>query len=321
MRLAALYTGLALGLALGTSSALAAEFPERPVEFVNPAAAGQGTDILIRAIATKMQETWGQPVVVVNKTGAGGAIAEAYVAAAPADGYTILSIGPSRSIFAANPDPGAPYDQVNGLVPLTQLVRQPMVLFANNDLPAATLPELIELAKKNPGGMNYGSNGPDGPMDLSMRALMEETGTQLVEVAYKSAGDMVVGMLAGDVSVSMASLGFSSQHIRGGKVKALAIADDQRAPQFPDLPTVSEQLGTDFVIRHWQGAFVKAGTPDDIVQKLNEAVVAALNDPEVQKLLTAEGFTVVGNSPAEFAADLTAETAVWSTAMMGKAAN
>lgn len=305
-----------IGAVMGLSSPAQAEFPERPVEFVVPAAAGQGSDILVRTIAAKLQEKWGEPVVVVNKTGANGSIAEAYVASAAPDGHTLLSIGPSRTIFTASPDPAAAYDQVNGLIPVTQMIRQPMVIFANTGMSANTLPELVEMAKADPRSINYGSNGPDGPMDLSMRAFMGVTGTEFVGIAYKSAGDMLLGLLSGDVSVSVASMGFSSQHIRAGKVKALAVADAERSPLFPDVPTVAEAMGMDrFVINHWQGAFVTAGTPDDVVAKINADLTAVLNDPEVNKLLAAEGFQVVGNTAAEFAEIIKEETSVWTSAM------
>lgn len=298
------------------STAALAEFPERTVEIVVPAAAGQGSDILIRTLAAGLQKRWGVPVVVLNKTGGGGTVAEAYVANAPADGYTILSHGPSRTILAAEADPNAPYDVVNGLLPVTQLIRQPMVLFVNNDLPAKSVTELVDLAQKDPGALNYGTNGPGGPLDLSMKTFMNTTGTEFVEVAYASAGDMLLGMLSGEVSVAIASMGFSSQHIKGGTVTALGVADVSRSRLFPEVPTIAEGLGIDqFLIRHWQGAFVPAGTPDDVLAKLNADIVATLNDPEVRQVLEAEGFEIAGNTPMEFADELKRETEVWTKAM------
>jgi len=313
MNFKALLTAAALLLPATISQA--DKFPSGPVEIVIAAGAGAGQDIMVRAIAAELEKKWAEPTVVLNKTGGNQTIADGYVAKAKPDGHTILNFGPNRSLLAAKNDPNAGYDVVNGLVPVTQVNKQPMVIVTRNSLGVSNLAEFVELAKSAEDPMIYGDNGPGGILDLSARRLMVDGGFELTEVSYQSANDVLRALMGDEVDVAIVTLGVATSYIKNNMITALAVASAERNAAFPDIPTARESIDTDFAVEHWFGFFVPKGTPDEIINQLHSDIVEVLGTESVKNLLLNGGFEIVGNSPAEFAKVVADEVENWKALM------
>jgi tripartite-type tricarboxylate transporter receptor subunit TctC len=308
-----LLRALALG-ALATiaaaSPALAA-YPEKPVTVVVPFPPGGSTDTIARTMANKMSASLGQSFVVENQAGATGAIGAARVKRAAPDGYTILvaSIG----VYATNPflQKGLQYDPAKDFDLLMVAVRAPNVLVANPGVPAKNVAELIDYLKKNPDKVSFASSGAGSSDHLTAALFWQKTGTTGIHVPYKGGAPAISDLIAGHAQVSFQNINAVLNHIRSGKLKALAVTGDTRSAALPDVPTLSEAGVKGADVFSWQGVAAPKGLPKDVKDKLHGAMVKALQDPEVAKNLSDQGIEIVANTPEQFSQFLQQELAKW----------
>ncbi|MDQ0302426.1 Bug family tripartite tricarboxylate transporter substrate binding protein [Ancylobacter polymorphus] len=302
----------ALSVALAPAGPVAAQdFPTRPVTLVIPFAAGGSTDLVGRLIAERMAAELGQPVVVENKGGAGGNLGAAQVAKANPDGYTIL-MG-TVATHALNPAlyKKMPYDPVTSFAPVSLLVVVPNVLVVNPDFPAKTTEELIALLKKDPGKYSYASSGNGTPLHLSGELFKSMADVDMQHIPYQGAGPALVDVLSGQVPIMFDNLPSSTSHIKSGKLRALGVTTAKRAPSFPDLPAIAEAV-PGYETYTWNAVFAPAGTPPDVVAKLNAAANKALADPKVQARLADFSAVSVGSTPEELGEHVKKEIAKWA---------
>lgn len=301
---------LALPL-LASTSAMAQNFPVRPVRWVVPYAAGGGSDFLARTIGQPWSTAAGQPVLVDNKPGGNTALGAAEVARSPADGYTVLSADNGTLIFNPVLYKSLSYNPDKELAPVTLMGRFPMILVVGPASTATTAKEFIAQAKAQPGGTNYASAGAGSPHHLAMELLKSEAGLFMVHAPYRGAGPALADVAGGQVPAMMVDLAAGSGFIKGGKVRPLAVANATRLPQLPDVPTFAELGYRNVEAAALVGLMVPAGTPPATIGAINTQVVAALNDPAVHKRLVDFGVEPVGNSPAQFAALIKTESVKW----------
>ena len=288
----------------------AQDYPVRTVTVVVPTAAGSGPDTLARAIADKLRERWGQPVIVENRAGAGQNIGAQAVSRAAPDGYTLLFT--PQGVLVANKSlyPRLAYDP-EALEPVTVVARIPVVLVVNPTLPVHTLRQLIDYAKAHPDRLNYASAGSGSTPHLTAELLKSRAGIKLTHVAYASNPPAVIGLLGGQVDMMFLDLGAVLPHIRAGKLRALAIASDKRSLNLPDVPAMSESL-PGFSVAPWWGVAAPPATPPAITARVAAAVADALKQPDVAKRLADMGsIEAVGSTPTEMARFMTQERALW----------
>jgi tripartite-type tricarboxylate transporter receptor subunit TctC len=299
----------ASALALGTA-AQAQEFPDRPVTLVVPFAAGGSTDVVARIIGQKMSEDLGQQVVVENVAGAGGNLGADRVARAEADGYTIL-MG-TVATHALNPLilKTKPYDPEKDFAPVSLLVLVPNVLVVNPELPAKNVAELVALLKAAPEQYSYASSGNGTPLHLSGELFKKMAGVNIQHVPYKGAGPALNDVIGNQVPIMFDNLPSSSSHIKSGTLRALAVTTKERAPSFPDVPTIAETI-PGYETYTWNALFAPAGTPKEAVDRLNAAAKKALADPAVAEKMKDFSATIVASTPEELATHVTAELAKW----------
>jgi tripartite-type tricarboxylate transporter receptor subunit TctC len=311
-----------LFLLLLAGAAAAQSWPAKPVHIVVAYPPGGGIDIMARQLADKLSAVWGQPVVVENKPGANTILAADTVAKSAPDGSTVLMT--SDATFSINPHLYAklPYDAQKSFVPVTMLVLLQQLLVANPSLPANTLAELIDYAKKNPGKVNYASYGSGSQPHLSGEMLKYKAGIDLVHVPYKGISLAVPAVIAGEVQLTFAGIASSMGPLKAGRIKALAIGGAKRSPLLPEVPTFAE-LGYPEVETHaWFGFFLPAGSPNTAVEQLYQKTKAILEEPEFrQKQLVDKGYDVVASSPAEFAAYIRTDSASRARAVKISGAN
>jgi tripartite-type tricarboxylate transporter receptor subunit TctC len=308
-RIAFLKAVAALALAATGVASQAAEWPEKPITLVVPLAAGGSTDTTARLLAEKLAGVLGQRVVVDNKAGAGGNIGAAFVSRAPADGYTLLmhtsTVATNVSLYK---DMG--FDLQKDLIPVSQVALIPNVLMVNNDVPAKTLKEFVELIKQKKTAVNFGSAGNGTSQHLSGALFNHLAGGEMVHVPYKGGAPANADLLAGQIQAVFSPLVEVLPYIETGKLRPLAVTTKARSPRIPNVPAVNEVLpGYEVVL--WNGVFAPAGTSPAIVNKLNAAIRQVLQDPVVRKTLAEQGSTPVGNSPAEFKQVLAGEIDKW----------
>jgi tripartite-type tricarboxylate transporter receptor subunit TctC len=300
---------LAAGLA---GAAQGQAFPSKPIKVVIPFVAGGSSDIVGRAIASKFQEFLGQPGIVENRPGANGAIAAEFVAKSEPDGYTVL-VG-SIGVFSINAAlfKDLRYHPVRDFAPITLAVTTPNVLITRPDLPAKTMRELVDFAKKNPGKLSYCSSGTGSSDHLTAELLKQMTGTFVLHVPYRGGAACQTDLMGKQVDISFQNLGAVTNYIKGGRMKALAVTAKARHPQLADVPTVAEAGFADLVVTSWQAAGAPVKTPREVVAKLNDAMVRALRSPDVRERMTQIGFDVVAGTPEEFGAFMKAEVDRWT---------
>ncbi len=312
----ALMSILASGLAAGTLGVLPAvaqeRYPEKPVRLVVPYPPGGITDILARTIARQVSAEWGEQMIVDNRAGASGNIGAASVARAAPDGYTILfgnasTHGINPSLFS-----NMQFDPVKDFEPVTMVASVSNVLLVAPEFPAKTLKDLIALAKSKPGELTFASNSTGSSNHLTGELLKTAAEIEMVHVPYKSSTQAVVDLIGGRISLMFDNMTTAMPYLKDGRLRALAVTSPQRLPLLPEVPTMVESGLPEVTVSPWWGIFAPAGTPADIVQKLNHDVVAALNSKEVRDYLTQQSTDVVGNTPEEFAAQVRGETARWA---------
>jgi len=310
---------LALLAAAGTACAQSGPYPNRPVRVVVPFPAGGGIDIVMRPVNEKLSAALGQPFVVDIRPGADGMIGTQMVAKSPADGYTLLaaSTGPLVINPALNPvlKLAMPYDTLRDFEPITQLVVQPMCLMVHPSLPVKSVKELVAFAKARPGELNYASAGIGNASHLAAEMFKTETGTRLVHVPYKGATLAQVDLVSGQVHMIIISIPVMLTHLRSGRLRALAVGSEERVAVLPDVPTMREAGLPRFNANSWYGFFAPAGTPKEIVARLNAETARALRSPEIREGLAAQGADTVGSGVEAFTAHIKAELAKWRRAV------
>lgn len=302
---------MAAALYVVSTLAGAQAWPNKPIRYVVPFAAGGSTDIMGRTIAEKLSVALGQPVVVENKPGAGGGVGAAEVAKAPADGYTIMGGTISTHAINASLYKDLPYDPVKDFVAVTLIARVPNMLVVNNDVKAKDVAELIKLMKANPGKWNFASAGNGTSQHLSGELFKGMAGVDMQHIPYKGSPPALTDVMGGQVSMTFDNITTAWPLAKGGKLKALAVTTSKRSPVAPDVPTLAESGLPGYEVGSWQGVFAPAGTPPDIVKRLNTEIVKIINMPDVQKKMIELGAEPVGNSPEEFGAFVKAEVAKW----------
>ena len=305
-------TLLALGMLASLALPAGAEdFPTKPVTLVIPFAAGGSTDVVGRIIAERMSKELGQQVVVENRAGAGGSLGAGTVARAEPDGYTIL-MG-TVATHALNPLilAQAPYDAVADFAPISLLVLVPNVLAVNPELPVNTVQELIDMAKADPGVLAYASSGNGTPLHLSGELFKSMAGVDIQHVPYQGSGPALTDVLGNQVPIIFDNLPSASAHISSGALRALGVTTATRAPSFPDVPTIAETL-PGYETYSWNALFAPAGTPAEVVERLNAAALAALADPAVAGRMDEFSAEIVGSTPEELAAHVQAEIEKWT---------
>ena len=302
----------AAALVCAATAALAQSFPEKPIRFVVGFTPGGPSDILARALGQKLAERWSQQVVIENRPGAGGNVAAEAVARSAADGYTWL-LG-NNSILATNQTlyRSLPYDPVKDFAPVSLVAVQPNILVVNPQVPANSVAELIALAKKNPGKLNYASSGAGAAAHLAGELFKTMAGVDLVHVPYKGAQPALTDVIAGQVQVMFATSASVIPFIKAGKLRGLAVTTARRSPSVPDLPTVSEAGVAGFEAITWHGVVVPAATPAPLVERLNRDIVSVLSLPDLRERLAALGAEVLAGTPREFADYIAAEIPKWS---------
>jgi tripartite-type tricarboxylate transporter receptor subunit TctC len=290
------------------SGAAAQGFPSRTITVVVPFSAGGPVDSMGRLIASKMSESVGQPVIVENRVGAGGAIGMNAVAKAEPDGYTILY---SPNSVAINPAlyRKLPFNAETDLVPVSQALSTTLVLAANPKLKVASVQDLVALAKAQPGKLNFGSSGVADPLQLGMELLKTSAGIDMLAIPYKGQGPMFSALLAGEVDVAIVSLQGALAPFRNGTLRVLAVAGSKRSDVIPSVPTVAESGVPGFDMSSWHGFFAPAATPREVVSRLQQEIYKAVHLPEVRKRVESTGNEVVGSTPEEFAAKFKSDVA------------
>ncbi len=319
-RIAACSLFMAAGMVLASPAAhaqAAASYPVKSIRLVVPFTPGGSTDILARAIGHKLNEAWGQPVVIENVPGAGGAIGADKVAKAPADGYTLLMghIG----TLAVNPSlyPNLPYDPIKSFAPVAWVARVPNVLVVHPSVPAKTVKELVALAKAKPGQLNYGSGGNGSAANLATEYFKLQTGSSLLHIPYRGTAPAVTDLVGGQTQVLFTGAPAVINQVKSGQLRALAVSSPKRMDALPDLPTVAESGYPGFEADQWYGVVAPAGTPADVVTKLNAQINQTLNSPELKARLNAEGAIATPDTPANFGKLIASEIARWKPVISG----
>ena len=314
-RIAGLLTALmGLSLGLGALQAHAQAYPNKPIKAIVPFAAGSATDQIGRAFAQKMSDILGQPVVVENKAGVNGMLGADAVAKSPPDGYTLLVGTNSTNAALKSLMKKLPYDQDTAFAPVAYLGSVPLIVAINNDVPAKNLKELVDLAKAKPTQITFASASTSQLVSTEVLASM--TGIQMTNVPYKSGPAAMTDLIGGQVNLFTADFAVMLPQVKAGKIKGLAVTSTQRSKAIPELPTVNEALGLkDYELIAYFAVFAPAGTPADIVQKLNAAINTAANDKTIIERFSALGFETAPASPEALAQRSKAETAKWAKAI------
>jgi tripartite-type tricarboxylate transporter receptor subunit TctC len=301
-----------IALAVVASAAFAQAWPSKPIKYIVPFAPGGTTDILGRTIADKLTIVLGVPVVVENKPGAGGGLGAEFVAKSAPDGYTIMGGTISTHAINASLYKDLPYDPVKSFVPITLIARVPNMLVINPAVPAKNVAELIALMKANPGKYTFASSGNGTSQHLSGELFKMTAGVDMQHIPYKGSPPALQDVMGGSVTMTFDNITTAWPLAKDGKLRALAVTTAQRSSVAPEVPTLAESGLPGYEIGSWQGVFAPAGTPPDIVRRLNAEIVKIINSPDVKQKLVALGAEPAPNTPEEFAAMVKAEVVKWS---------
>jgi tripartite-type tricarboxylate transporter receptor subunit TctC len=302
-----LVQAVALTLAVSSGGAMAQAWPSKPITLIVPFPAGGTTDVLARALADKLTQSLGQTVIVESKPGAGATLGADYVAKSKPDGYTLL-VGAVHHTIASSVYKKLPYDFQKDFAPITTIALVPNVLVVNAGTPAKNVAELVAMVKAKPGQYNYGSNGNGTAQHLIGTQFENATGTDLVHIPYKGSGPLATDLLGGQITMTFDTVTPVLQHIRSGKLRALAVTTAKRSSALPDVPTLDEAGLKGFNIGTWFGVLAPAATPKDIVARLNTEMVKVIQSPEFRKRMDEIGAEPVGNSADQMALQIKGET-------------
>jgi tripartite-type tricarboxylate transporter receptor subunit TctC len=297
-------------LVAATAAAFAQGYPGRQIDLIVPFVAGGTTDTAARMIAQHLSDKWGQTVIVNNRPGGGSAIGTNVVAKSPPDGHTLLVTTIAFAINAGMQK--QPYDAIKDFAAITEISSIPLMLVVHPSLRATSVKEFLALSKATPAGLDYASSGAGTSPHLAAEMFKTMTGANLVHVPFKGNAEVMNALLGGHVKAHFGLSASSLQHVRSGKLRVLAVTAEQRLPELPDVPTVAELGHPGYEITSWQGVFAPAGTPREIVAKLNGEIVRMLNAPEVQERIRREGAHPIGSTPEQFAARFRNEVVKWA---------
>ncbi len=320
----ALSTGLmaasCAGLTLSASTAAAqAAYPAKPIRLVVPFAPGGVTDTSGRLIAEQLSKRLGQQVIVDNKPGASGNIGTQMVATAEPDGYTLLLGFDGTMVINPHVFPKVGFDTAKDFAPIGKIGDAILILVSNPGLPAKTLQQVIALSKTQSGGLSYGTSGTGGTPHIAGELLKQRTGANLTHIPYKGGGQAMIDVMGGSIPLVYTAVASAIQHVKSGKVHAVAVSSAQRAPSMPDVPTFIEAGISDFDINSWVGLLAPAKTPRAVVDKLNTELNAVLNDPAVRDRLNTLGITASPGGPERFGRDMARDLSRYAAVV--KAAN
>jgi tripartite-type tricarboxylate transporter receptor subunit TctC len=288
-----------------------ANWPIKPVKFISPFPPGGSVDPLARLVAVRMTASLGQQFIVENKTGASGSIGTAFVAKSPPDGYTYVFVFDTHAV---NPSlmPNLPYDTLKDLAPVMLIGTSPMAITTSVSKPYKSFGDVIRAAKAAPGTVNYGTVGAGSLGHLTMTLLQEAAGIKLIHVPYKGGGPMTTDVLGGQIDLAIASVAQQGPHVRGGKLRAVAVTGNNRSQVLPDVPALAEQGFAGFSALAWWGIFAPAGVPKPVMDKFHAELVKVFNQPDVRKQLTETlGMDIVAGSPEETQAFLVSQMERW----------
>jgi tripartite-type tricarboxylate transporter receptor subunit TctC len=287
-------------------------YPNKPIRWVVPYAAGGGTDVIMRPIALMLGEVLGQSILYDNRGGGGGVIAGEIVARASPDGYTMLVASPA--VMTVNPSLFAsmPFDPIKDFAAVTKVASTPNVLAAHPSFPVRTIQELVEYAKVNPGKVNWASSGTGAGGHLAMELFRIKAGVKVVHVPYKGAGPALVGLLGGNVDVLFAIPGVFMPHLKSGRLRAIGIGSLERIAILPDVPTLNESGFPGLESGSWYGLVAPAATPARVIKFTHAATLKVLNSPVIAARLAADGATAVGDTPEHFAKSIRDDTVMWA---------
>lgn len=292
------------------ADAPAQTYPTRPIRLIVSFAPGGGVDLVARLVGQKLSEAWGQQVVIDNRPGAGGNLSAELAAKAPPDGYTLYLCSASL-VVNASLYRDLPYDPIKDFAPITQIVAVQNVLVAHPSLPAKNIKELIALARRAPGQINYASTGSGSSGHLTMEMFRSMAGIELVHVPYKVIGQTTADLLSGQISLWFPTMPSVLPHIKAGKIIALAVAGAKRSAALPGVPTVAESGLRGFEASTWYPVLAPAATPQPVIDKLNAQLVAILKSADVQDRLAGQGMEPIGSTPAQLADHIKTELVKW----------
>jgi tripartite-type tricarboxylate transporter receptor subunit TctC len=292
-------------VALAAAPICAQEYPARTVRMIVTFPPGGGADLLARIVARQLTEKWGQTVQVDNRAGGDGAIGAAVGAKAAPDGYTVLMIISTHTVLPSMKSE-LNYDVVKDFQPVIRMAEAPNAVVVHPSFPARTIPELIAIAKKNPGKLDYPGSGFGGPAHLAGVLFDRMAGTQMTFIPYKGAGPSLIALIGGQVHVMFPAITGSLPHVRAGKLRALGVTSEQRLAILPDIPPVGDTL-KGYVFVGWYGLVVPAGTPSAIVDKIYTGTSAMLGNPDIKTFLAGEGLAAAIGNPAQFTNYIAAE--------------
>ena len=298
---------LAVAATIASGAAMAQAWPSKPISLVVPFPAGGTTDVLARALAEKLQQSVGQPVIVESKPGAGATLGADYVVKSKPDGYTLL-VGAVHHTIASSVYKKLPYDFQKDLAPITTIALVPNVLSVNAASPVKNVAELVALLKSQPGKHNYGSNGNGTAQHLIGTQFENMTGTQFAHIPYKGSGPLVTDLLGGQITMTFDTVTPVLPHIKAGKLRPLAVTTAKRSSALPDVPTLDEAGLKGFNIGTWFGVLAPAATPKEIVTRLNTEMVKIIQSPEFRKRMGEIGAEPIGDSTDQMAAQIKNET-------------
>jgi len=304
------HSPFAILLYCALASSAGAQYPDRPIRLIVGFPPGGAADILGRIAAQRLTETLGQQVVVDNRGGAGGLIATEIAARTNPDGYSMLFTSIPHVI---NPhlDKKVAYDAVKDFTPVVQFVAVPLMMASNVSFPAKSVKDLVAVAKGKPGQVNFASAGGGSSSHLAMELFKSMTGTTLNHVPYKGTGPLITDLISGQVSVTIASAVPLAPQVKSGKLRGLAVTSPKRSPSFPDLPAIAESV-PGYEVVNWFGILAPAGTPKEIVARLNKSFNEGLASPKLRELLAAQGADAVGGTPEEFGKVIRADFSKWA---------
>jgi tripartite-type tricarboxylate transporter receptor subunit TctC len=296
-----------LALAVCSGHAMAQAWPDKPISLIVPFPPGGTTDVLARALGEKLSQSLGQPVIVENKPGAGATLGADYVAKSKPDGYTLL-MGAVHHTIAPAVYKKLAYDFQKDFAPITTVALVPNVLVVNANTPAKNVAELVALAKANPGKLTYGSNGNGTAQHLIGTQFENLTGTDVVHIPYKGSGPLATDLLGGQITMSFDTITPVLQHIKSGKLRALAVTTAKRSSALPEVPTLDESGLKGFNIGTWFGVLAPVATPKDVVARLNAEMVKVIQSPEFRKRMDEIGAEPIGNSTEQMGQQIKGET-------------
>jgi tripartite-type tricarboxylate transporter receptor subunit TctC len=296
------------------------QYPAKTIRMIVPSAPGSGPDIMARTIGQKLNEAWGQPVVVEARPGAGGIIGSEAVAKAAPDGYTlIMGNAGSHSV-----NPGLyrklPYDPLKDFSPIALVSSAPNILIVHPSLPVKSVKDLIALAKARPGELTFGSGGNGSTAHRSGVLFRTLAGIRIVHVPFKGAPAAVLGVITGEISMAILNLPPALPHVKNGRLKALGVSTSKRSAAVPDLPTIAESGLPGYSATAWYGVLAPAGTPREIIMKINAEIVKGLRTDEMKKRIASDGGEVIGSTPEEFTAVMKTDIAKWAKVVQASGA-